>query len=199
MDRQQGRGRAARARPGGSNRIRVIAGRYRGRRLRFPDRPGLRPTADRLRETLFNWLAADLPGSRCLDAFAGSGALGIEALSRGAAQVVFLERDGAAAAALAANLSLLGAEGGRVVRDDALRWLAHTDEPFQIAFLDPPFAGQLLERVLDLLAARRLVVPGGWVYLESPARASPALPPSWRLHRQAQVGAAVGRLVQVGG
>src|SRR5690606_15336453 len=127
-----------RAAPG---RIRIIGGTLRGSRLDVPDRPGLRPTADRVRETLFNWLQPVLPGARCLDAFAGTGALGLEAASRGAASVLALERDPALATALRAAVQRLGATTVEVHAADALAWLARPpDRRFDIVFLDPPFA-----------------------------------------------------------
>src|ERR1700754_5153054 len=119
-------------------RIRVIGGTLRNSRIEVPDLPGLRPTSDRVRETLFNWLQPVIEGSRCLDLFAGTGALGLEALSRGAASVTFVEREPRLAAALQANLSRLKA-GGEVIGDDAARWLKGSGKPFDLVFLDPPF------------------------------------------------------------
>ncbi len=133
------------ARAGLSNQLRIIGGRWRGRRLRLCGAPELRPTPDRVRETVFNWLQAPLPGGRCLDLFAGSGALGLEALSRGAAEVVFVERNAAIARRLQDNLALLEAVSGRLERADALIWLRRKPEPFDIVFLDPPFGRNLLE------------------------------------------------------
>lgn len=178
------------------NRLRIIGGRWRGRKLSFPDVAGLRPTGDRIRETLFNWLAPELPGARCLDIFAGSGALGIEALSRGAAVVTLLERDRAAAASLRSNLALLASEAGKVVEADALAWLqrGNSDEPFDIVFIDPPFAGGMWTGVLEALQQ------GGWlaeqasVYIESPADYSLVLPASWTLHRDKRAGSVAYRL-----
>ncbi len=184
------RGKSAPA-PGGGE-VRIIAGLWRSRRLRFPAGAGLRPTPDRVRETLFNWLAPVLPGARCLDLFAGSGALGFEALSRGAAAAVLVERDAPAVAALTRNAGLLGAAGARIVAAEALGFLAGPVEPFDIVFLDPPYApaaGEgLLGPCLEALDRRGWVRPGGWVYLEARGRALPALPAGWVLARSRQAG-----------
>jgi 16S rRNA (guanine966-N2)-methyltransferase len=170
--------------------LRIIGGTWRGRRLRFPPTPEIRPTPDRVRETLFNWLAARVPGARCLDLFAGSGAIGLEALSRGAAHVTFVERDPVAAREITARLAEWGARTARVAQSDALRFLAAKPaEPFDIAFLDPPFASPLLAQ-----AATRLE-QGGWlaedalVYVECPAAsAAPGMPPRWRPLKAKQAG-----------
>ena len=121
-----------------NNELRIIGGQWRGRKLRFPDRPSLRPTLGRVRETLFTWLAPNISGTRCLDLFAGSGALGFEALSRGAAEVTFVERDRKAAAAIRSNVELLQARA-TVVCQPAKQYLARTRARFDIVFLDPPF------------------------------------------------------------
>jgi 16S rRNA (guanine(966)-N(2))-methyltransferase RsmD len=134
--------------------------------LRFPDVPGLRPTPDRARETLFNWLGQDLSGQSCLDAFAGSGALGFEAASRGAARVVLWERDAKALAALRKHALELGMPGVEVTAADALAALRVTQDTFDVIFLDPPFAAGLLEPALALAATR--LRPGGRIYAESP-------------------------------
>ena len=161
--------------PAPANRVRIIGGRYRRRLLDFPDADGLRPTPDRVRETLFNWLGQDLPGWRCLDLFAGSGALGFEAASRGAGRVTLVEREREAAAALERNRALLGAEAVRVVRADALAWLAANREPYDLVFLDPPFASGLAGQLLPMLVAH--LAPGGQVYVEqgAPVEAVPGL------------------------
>jgi 16S rRNA (guanine966-N2)-methyltransferase len=149
-----------------SNHVRIIGGRFRSRLLSFPGIPGLRPTPDRVRETLFNWLGQRLDGWVCLDAFAGSGALGFEAASRGAARVVMLEQDARAVAALRDNSQLLGAAQVEVVRIDALSYLRQPGEDFDLILLDPPFDRALLSPAL-LGAATRLK-PGGKIYAESP-------------------------------
>ncbi len=168
--------------PAGS--VRIIGGRWRGTRLQLVDAPGLRPSADRVRETLFNWLMPALPGARVLDLFAGSGALGLEAVSRGAASALLVEREPAQAALLRDTVARLSAQPDvQVVQDDALRWLAA--QPAQladIAFLDPPFAGGFWQPALDLLLPR--LCAGAWIYVESPPAQPPRLPPEWRLHRE---------------
>lgn len=170
--------------PSASGKVRLIAGRWRGTRLEVPDVPGLRPTSDRVRETLFNWLMPMLPGARVLDLFAGSGALGLEAVSRGAASAVLVERDPALAAALRATAARLpGGEAVNVVQSDARAWLpAQPEASFDLAFVDPPFAAGLWEQVVPLVAAR--LKPDGWLYVEAPHEAAFALPAEWRLHRE---------------
>ncbi|MCB2263095.1 MAG: 16S rRNA (guanine(966)-N(2))-methyltransferase RsmD [Candidatus Thiosymbion ectosymbiont of Robbea hypermnestra] len=177
-------------RPGRNRgRLRIIGGRYRGRRLPIPAQPGLRPTADRVRETLFNWLQPVIAGSRCLDLFAGSGALAFEAASRGAAEVLMIERSEPVTRVLAANVRLLGATQVRVRRADALRWLAGGGEPFDLVFLDPPFHENLLAPSCTLLSERGWLAAGALVYLEAPAgRALPELPRDWILMREKRAG-----------
>ncbi|MGA0053810.1 MAG: 16S rRNA (guanine(966)-N(2))-methyltransferase RsmD [Steroidobacteraceae bacterium] len=136
-----------------SNEVRIIAGQWRGRKIRFPAGTAIRPTPDRVRETLFNWLAPMIRGARVLDAFAGSGALGLESASRGAASVVCLETDGRCVTALQERCREWGAAQVDIVRADALRWLAATrpsaSEPFDLVFLDPPFDADLWLRVAN--------------------------------------------------
>lgn len=175
--------------PAAPGKIRIIGGHLRNSRLDVPQRPGLRPTPDRVRETLFNWLMTQVGGARGLDLFAGTGALGIEALSRGAREVVFCERDPALATALRGNLQRLHQEQrSRVVQDDALAALLREGEPFDLIFLDPPFAADLWSAAAQLLERRGLIRPSALVYLESPSAAAPALPPNWHLHRQGRAG-----------
>lgn len=169
---------------GAANRVRIIGGRYRRRLLEFPDAGGLRPTPDRVRETLFNWLGQDLPDWRCLDLFAGSGALGFEAASRGAARVVLVERDAAACAALEKNRALLGASGVEVARAEALAWLANDRTPWDLVFLDPPFDSDLAGRVLPELAPH--LAPGGQVYVEQAA--PPVAPAGFIMRRSGRAG-----------
>jgi 16S rRNA (guanine966-N2)-methyltransferase len=172
--------RGPRREPG---RLRIVGGAYRGRKLPVPDQPGLRPTADRIRETLFNWLTPILPGARCLDCFAGSGALGLEAASRGAAEVVMLELAEPVVRQLLANVR------AQVVRCDALRWLEGQGRPFDIVFLDPPFADGLLAPACALLAGNGWVHEGSRVYLEAQAGPGlPSLPQGWRLVREQRAG-----------
>lgn len=171
------------------NKVRIIGGRWRRRKLDFPSVSGLRPTGDRLRETLFNWLEPDIAGARCLDLFAGSGALGFEALSRGASELVLVEWDTAACRQLAHNVALLGAEGVRIEQADAQQWLARAQGPFDIVFLDPPFGSPCLEAVLQLIDQRGLLAAGGRVYVESARDQRIEVPASWRLWREKTAGA----------
>lgn len=171
---------------GRSGRIRIIGGEWARRQLPVIDAPGLRPTSDRMRETLFNWLQFDLPGARVLDAFAGTGALGLEALSRGAEAAVFLERSGKVARQLSDNLNTLGAgTRGQVVTTDALRWLQQQAvQSFDIVFIDPPFDAALQQAALDALAENGWLAPDARVYVEQPrGQALPQVPENWRLHR----------------
>ncbi len=172
--------------------VHLIGGRLRRSRLPVLHRPGLRPTPERLRQTLFDWLGGDLTGWRVLDAFAGSGALGFEAASRGAAEVVLVERDAALVASLVASAQRIGATAVRVERDDTLRWMARcASSRFDLVLLDPPYDAGLLARAVDL--ARPLLVAGGCVYAESDA-AELAPPPGWTADRHARAGAVHGRL-----
>ncbi|MBL8288384.1 MAG: 16S rRNA (guanine(966)-N(2))-methyltransferase RsmD [Rubrivivax sp.] len=168
--------------------VRLIGGRWKRTRLPVADKPGLRPTPDRVRETLFNWLGQDLTGWRVLDAFAGSGALGFEAASRGATEVVLVERDAAVARTLETVGTRLAAAGVRVVRGDALAWMAGCGpEPFHLVLLDPPFDAGL--HAAALAAAAPLVADGGFVYVESaaPLQALPAGLAPWRSLRAGAV------------
>jgi 16S rRNA (guanine966-N2)-methyltransferase len=175
--------------PAAPGKIRIIGGHLRNSRIDVPDRPGLRPTAERVRETLFNWLAAHVGGARVLDLFAGTGALGLEALSRGAREAVFCERDAGLAMALRANLLRLRQDGrSRVINDDALGALAAQDPSFDLVFLDPPFAAGLWSSAAELLERRSLLAAAGLVYVEAPLDAVPALPSNWVLHRSTRAG-----------
>lgn len=182
--------------------LRIIAGQWRSRKLRFPIVAGVRPTPNRVRETLFNWLLPWLPGARCLDLFAGSGALGIEALSRGAGAAVLVERHPQVAAALRTNLELLKASHAEAVETDAVSFLAHgTVNAFDIVFLDPPFhpeAGTdaVLERCCALLESRGWLKTQGLVYLEVPAGPAPSVPPAWTPIRSQQAGKVGYHLLQ---
>jgi 16S rRNA (guanine966-N2)-methyltransferase len=173
----------------GRNELRVIGGRWRGRKLRFPAAEGLRPTPDRVRETLFNWLAPTLPGARCLDLFAGSGALGFEALSRGAAGVAFVERDPAVVRHLRETLALLEAAGGEVIPGDAGAFLGGQARPFDVVFLDPPFDAEVVPACLARLVSGGWLAPGARVYVEQPAgRGAPAWPAPLVAHRSGRAG-----------
>ncbi|CAK9886606.1 MAG: Ribosomal RNA small subunit methyltransferase D [Candidatus Erwinia impunctatus] len=179
--------------------IRIIGGLWRGRKLPVPDSGGLRPTTDRVRETLFNWLAADIQGARCLDCFSGSGALGLEALSRHAASATLLELERPVARQLEKNLATLGvAEStGRVINTNTLTWLAQTGEPFDIVFIDPPFRQGLLQQTLSLLEQHQWLAETAMVYIESETEAGlPDVPANWHLHREKQAGQVAYRLYQ---
>ena len=147
------------------NTVRIIGGQWRSRILEFPDAADLRPTPDRVRETLFNWLGQDLGGAACLDLFAGSGALGFEALSRGAASAVMVEKDSAALRALRENAGKLGASNLTVVRGDALEFARETRSRFDVVFVDPPYRLNLQAAALSLV--RGLLSPHGRVFAES--------------------------------
>ncbi len=188
----------ANARSGGSNQLRIIGGQWRGRKLSFPDVNGLRPTGDRIRETLFNWLQQDVPGAQVLDLFAGSGALGLETLSRGAEFCLLLEKDTQAARFLAANLELLKATQGKLLQVDSLSWLKAgrpVDMPsFDLVFIDPPFSLNLWSEIIDALEGGNWLSEGAAIYLESPRDKPLALPSHWRLHRDKQAGQVSYRL-----
>ncbi|MFO8155000.1 MAG: 16S rRNA (guanine(966)-N(2))-methyltransferase RsmD [Thiohalospira sp.] len=168
-----------------SGGVRIIAGRWRGRRLPVPEGRGLRPTPDRVRETLFNWLAPDLSGAHCLDLFAGSGVLGLEALSRGASGAVLVERAAPVAHSLREQVTRLEAEAVRVEQQDALRWLKGPAEPFDIVFLDPPFDADLWQPVAAALEAGGWLAADARIYAETPAHGEePIWPATWYHHRQ---------------
>jgi len=175
---------------GSRNSVRIIGGGWRGRRVRFPDIPGLRPTPDRVRETLFNWLQDGIAGARCLDLFAGSGALGLEALSRGAKELVFVEQAVAAARALQEQLIRFGGQArAQVAEMGAARYLRSVPQAFDIVFLDPPFGRDALAEYVPLLDEGRWLKPGALVYLENEKKAGvPALPAHWQLLKSKSAG-----------
>jgi 16S rRNA (guanine966-N2)-methyltransferase len=165
----------SKARKSSSNRLRIIGGQWRSRQLSFVEAPGLRPTPDRIRETLFNWLQGDIASARCLDLFAGSGAIAFEALSRYAAEVVLVEMHPKAAQQLRDNLQILEngeTSRGEVVNADALNFLTRDSKPFDLIFLDPPYRKGLLPQVLDLIMEKQLLTPHGLIYLEHEAEES---------------------------
>jgi 16S rRNA (guanine966-N2)-methyltransferase len=176
----------------GRNQVRIIGGSWRSRLISFPPRIDLRPTPDRARETLFNWLGQDLSGKTCLDLFAGSGALGFEAASRGAKRVVMVERDQAAFRALRANAAALDAGAVELKRADALEFLRADDGFYDVVFLDPPFRADYLSRVLPALIAR--LTGGAMVHVEAPRAL--ALPPQWTVWRSGHVGAVTFQLLK---
>jgi 16S rRNA (guanine966-N2)-methyltransferase len=185
----------------GRNSVRIIAGAWRGRRIHFPDVPALRPTPDRIRETLFNWLQHSITGARCLDLFAGSGALGLEALSRGAQEAVFVEQYPSAARALQEQLNRLGGGAkGRILEMGAARFLRTPGKPFDLAFLDPPFGANALAEYIPQLDAGDWLKVGGLVYLENERVAgAPALPVHWELLKSKSAGEVGYHLVRVNG
>ena len=174
----------------GPNQVRIIGGSWRGRKLLFPDVSGLRPTSDRIRETLFNWLMPRITGASCLDLYAGSGALGFEAASRGAARVIMVERDAAVVRALQANRDRLGAAQVELVQQDAVAFLAAAGEAFDLVFLDPPFnSGELLSDSMQLLTARGWLNADARVYAEMSAKGPAiALPEGWLAQKQKKAG-----------
>ena len=152
----------------GTHRLRIIAGRWRGRRLEFPATEGLRPTSDRVRETLFNWLAPMITGARCLDLFAGSGALGIEALSRGASHVVMVDNNTTVVSQLHDHLATLHAQNAQIIHANALGYLQSVPEQgFDVVFLDPPYHKNLLAPCCELLRCPGWLKPGAHIYLET--------------------------------
>ncbi len=175
---------------GSRNSVRIIGGGWRGRRVSFPDIPGLRPTPDRVRETLFNWLQERVAGARCLDLFAGSGALGLEALSRGAKELVFVEQAVAAARALQEQLIRFGGQArAHVAEMGAARYLRSVPQAFDIVFLDPPFGRDALAEYVPMLDEGQWLKPGALVYLENEKKAGvPPLPAHWQLLKSKSAG-----------
>ncbi|WP_194756111.1 16S rRNA (guanine(966)-N(2))-methyltransferase RsmD [Aliidiomarina indica] len=181
-----------------TGQIRIIGGRWRGRKLPVLDLEGLRPTTDRLKETLFNWLQFGCADARVLDAFAGAGSLGIEALSRGATQAVFVERSAPAAAQLKENLRRLEAESFTEVNCTETRTYLNTPQtPFDLVFLDPPFHQKLLPNTIAQLVSMEAVSRSSWVYIESEHPLPYEAPANWHLHREKLAGQVCCRLYQV--
>ncbi|MBM0103807.1 16S rRNA (guanine(966)-N(2))-methyltransferase RsmD [Steroidobacter sp. S1-65] len=170
------------------HRLRIVGGRWRGMRIGFPAIEAIRPSPDRVRETLFNWLQTHIVGARCLDLFAGSGALGIEALSRGASAVTFVDREPQIGRHLNETLQRLGAAGATVKTEDSLRFLERAPQPFDVVFLDPPFASTLLQTVFSRLPQGWLA-PSAHIYVECPADTPlPPLAPGWAVYRSKVAG-----------
>jgi len=179
---------AKRSSRGRSGKLRIIGGRWRGRRFPCPPGDATRPTGDRIRETVFNWLAPFIDGSRCLDLFAGTGALGLEALSRGATEALFVERDAYAADRLEATLKELDCLDADVIAGDALQFLSGMPRAFDIVFLDPPFGVIDMENLCTLLENGWLA-RGSTIYIEMRrGDAMPQLPPDWALIRDKTAG-----------
>lgn len=179
------------------NQLRIVGGRWRGMRIDFPDIEAIRPSPDRVRETLFNWLQTHIAGARCLDLFAGSGALGIEALSRGASAVTFVDREPQVGRHLTQTLQRLGATGATVRSEDAVRFLQRAPEPFEVIFLDPPFASTLLQAVFARLPQGWLA-PEAHIYVECASDVPlPPLSAGWSVYRSRQAGQVGYHLLRV--
>jgi 16S rRNA (guanine966-N2)-methyltransferase len=183
-----------------TGQLRIVGGQWRGRRFSFPATEGLRPTGDRVRETLFNWLQGVVHGARCADLFAGSGVLGLEALSRGADHCDFVDTSAAALRSIEAHLAALRAgDRARCHRQSAESFLQQALEPYDIVFVDPPFGGRLVEPCCKLLAARGLLAAEARVYIETGLDdPPPAVPGAWTLHRDKRAGGVAYRLFVVG-
>jgi 16S rRNA (guanine966-N2)-methyltransferase len=182
----------------GGGRLRIIGGAWRSRRIEFAAAAGVRPTADRIRETLFNWLQGVIPGARCLDLYAGSGALGFEALSRGAKRVVFVDQDLRVVQQLQANVALLGAHGAEIVWSEAFEYLAACRAgPFDVVFLDPPFREDVAAECCRRLERCGLLAAPAWLYLETECRRPPpTLPDHWRVLHDKTAGQVAYRLLR---
>lgn len=167
--------------------VRIIGGRFRGKKLIFPDIEGLRPTSDRIRETVFNWLMNIIQDARCLDAFAGSGAFGFEAYSRGAAQVTLIEQSASACQYLQRTLRQFNCPQLKLLKMDSLQFLLNSKEQFDLIFLDPPFGSKLLEQCLDTLTKTSVLAPNGLVYIEAPQALNPD-DSQWRTFRAKHAG-----------
>lgn len=171
-----------------TSKLRIIGGEWRSRQLPIPNAEGLRPTTDRVRETLFNWLNFEIPGARCLDLFCGSGALGFESLSRGAKECTFVELDRAVATQIKTNLNTLNATNAAVFNMDAKAFLAQPPQPYDVVYLDPPFRKGLLDLVLPLLE-NGWIKPQGYVYIERESEKPLVnLPDAWHLEKEKVAG-----------
>ncbi|OON39395.1 16S rRNA (guanine(966)-N(2))-methyltransferase RsmD [Izhakiella australiensis] len=177
--------------------IRIIGGQWRGRKLPVPDSDGLRPTTDRVRETLFNWLMPVMVDARCLDCFAGSGALGLEALSRYASAATLLELERPVAQQLEKNCRTLGANNAQVINTNTLNWLCQAGEPFDVVFIDPPFRKGLLDQMLPLLEHHGWLAAQAMIYIENETEGgAPQVPANWHLYREKIAGQVAYRLYQ---
>ncbi|WP_087020523.1 16S rRNA (guanine(966)-N(2))-methyltransferase RsmD [Thaumasiovibrio subtropicus] len=177
--------------------VRIISGKWRGRKLPVHDSEGLRPTTDRVKETLFNWLAADLHDARCLDLFSGSGSLGIEALSRFAAHVDLIELDKTASNQLKSNIDSLQDTSAQVHNTNALQYLDGPATPYDIVFIDPPFRQNLLPDCIEKLEQNGWLSPHAMIYIEAEKElGTPTVPAHWRLHREKHAGQLSYRLYE---
>lgn len=170
------------------NSVRIIAGKWRGRKLHFLDAEGLRPTPNRVRETIFNWLQPVIAGSVCIDCFAGSGALGFEAASRGAKKVTLVDPNPVAVRQLKQNKEKLEAENIEIITNSAVDYFQENIHEADVVFLDPPFSSNLLQTTLEIIIDRNILKSGGVVYLEYPANNQPEPPQGWRWRRQKKTG-----------
>ncbi|MCC4274409.1 16S rRNA (guanine(966)-N(2))-methyltransferase RsmD [Marinomonas communis] len=197
MKKSSSRARPKTASKGGASKLRIIGGEWRSRQLPIIELDGLRPTTDRVRETVFNWLSFEIPGARCLDLFSGSGALGLEALSRGAKECTFVELNRSVTQQIERNLSTLQASNGTVYNTDALSFLQANPAPFDVIFLDPPFRKGLLEQVLPKLDERWLAA-NAYIYIERESEAQLSqLPDHWQLKKEKRAGQLTFALYQV--
>jgi 16S rRNA (guanine966-N2)-methyltransferase len=178
------------------NQLRIIGGAWRGRKLAFEAVPGLRPTPNRVRETLFNWLAPVIRDARCLDLFAGSGALGLEAASRGAGRCVLVEQQHAVVQTLREQVNRLKVEHVQVVEAEVLAWLSRDATPFDIVFLDPPFRQGLLQACIERLERHGWLAESAWIYLEAERGLEIKLPERWSWYRDKQAGQVSYRLAR---
>jgi len=172
------------------SQLRIIGGQWRGRKLSFPDIEGLRPTGDRIRETVFNWLMPDIQGAQVLDLFSGSGALGLEALSRGAGTAMLIEKHPQVAANLLSHLKTLHAENAKVLSMDALQFLqqGNSGTGYNIVFIDPPFSADLWQPVVELLNQSQWLAADAWIYVETDKVSTWQAPENWYLHRDKMAG-----------
>ena len=181
-----------------SGSCRIIGGRWRGRKIKFDDAEGLRPTTDRIRETVFNWLQPYIHQSRCLDVFAGSGVLGFEALSRGAQEVVFIEQNSKTVKSLEQNISMLDADNVRIFHQDALSWLqsAKSDHRFDLVFLDPPFHAELLAKACAVLNSSGCLAEDAIIYVEHNIDTDIELPENWSALKEKKAGQVAYKLFE---
>ncbi|MCA2015407.1 16S rRNA (guanine(966)-N(2))-methyltransferase RsmD [Vibrio tritonius] len=178
-----------------TGQVRIISGLWRGRKLPVHDAQGLRPTTDRVKETLFNWLAMEIPAARCLDVFAGSGGLGFESASRQAKHVTMLEMNPQAYQQLKKNVAALKADNIEVHNTDALQFLAKSGEPYDIVFIDPPFRQGLLDTTIEHLEKNGWLSENAFIYIECEKELPlPNLPSHWELHREKVAGQVCYRL-----
>jgi len=180
-----------------SGQVRIISGLWRGRKLPVHDAEGLRPTTDRVKETLFNWIAQDVPNARCLDLFAGSGGLGFECASRQAESVTMLEMNPQAFSQLKANINTLNASNIEAINTDSLAYLRQTGTPYDVVFIDPPFRKGLLDEALLHLEDNGWLANNAMIYIETEKELSlPELPESWQLYREKSAGQVCFRLFE---